>query len=104
MSRRSLRQTHDLIGGVQVRTAQIDTDPSLTQDGLPCFNHQDLSRTTRGGLVELVQRLDNLTTKQWHTRAIELRTLARIARVADSVHDTATRLLRSARWTRDSSP
>jgi hypothetical protein len=53
----------------------------------------------RAPLVELVDRLDNLTSKPWHTRAIELRTLRRIARVADTLHDTATRLLKEAQPT-----
>jgi hypothetical protein len=50
----------------------------------------------RGGLVELAERLDSLVTTQWRTRQIEVRNLGRIARLADNVHDLATRLLRHA--------
>jgi|SRR5581483_9488661 len=53
-----------------------------------------LTDTERGTLAELVDRLDDLTMKPWATRAIELRALRRIARVADTLHDSATRLLR----------
>ena len=48
----------------------------------------------RSRLTELVDRLDTLTCRPWHTRSIELRYLGSIARLADTLHDTATRLLK----------